>query len=143
MSYKLFYTNYTVDAVVQIKSLDVSVEGYYLSTQQLEELAGEDKQLTVQDRIKWDLQSLGLVALHMGSLGCKDRYYTFGKDDRVVLSDEVLMKRLKELRKNYSKKVVRLVEALLDGKQGSFDDIIEKDDRSRMRSSRVSSEDRS
>lgn len=125
MGYKLFYTNYTVDAVVQIKSLDVSVEGYYLSTQQLEELAGEDKQgYGVPDRVKWDLQSLGLLALNMGSLACKDRYYTFGSGDRVVLSDDVLMKRLKELKRVYSKKIVRLIEALLDGNQGSLDDII-------------------
>lgn len=38
MRYKLFYTNYTVDAVIQIKSLDTNVEEYCLSEYQLHAL---------------------------------------------------------------------------------------------------------
>ena len=35
MTYKLLFTNYTVDAVIQLKNLDTSLESYYLSTSQL------------------------------------------------------------------------------------------------------------
>lgn len=63
------------------------------------------------------------MALHMGTLTIKDKYYTYGDRDEIKLNEEVVMRRLKgiphintEFRKQYSKKTVRVVEALLEGR---------------------------
>jgi len=70
------------------------------------------------------MQSLGLVALHIGTLSIRDKYYTYGGKDEIKLNEEVVMRRLKgkpashlELRRNYAKKTVRMVEALLEGRE--------------------------
>lgn len=125
VNYKLLFTNYTVDAVIQLKNLDTNLESYYLSTSQLEQLQSNAADTSTQDdRYKSDMQSLGLVALHIGTLSIKDKYYTYGGKDEIKLNEEVVMRRLKgkhdiyvEFRKQYSKKTVKMVEALLEGRE--------------------------
>jgi len=41
------------------------------------------------------MQSLGLVALHIGSLSIRDKYYTYGEKDEIKLNEEVVMRKLK------------------------------------------------
>jgi hypothetical protein len=79
---------------------------------------------TQDDRYKSDMQSLGLIALHIGSLSIRDKYYTYGGKDEIKLNEEVVMRKLKgkplshiELRRQYSKKTVRMIEALLEGRE--------------------------
>lgn len=67
-----------------------------MSTSQLEQLQSSKPDTSSQeDRYKSDMQSLGLVVLHLGTLPIKEKYYTYADKDELKLSEEIVMKRLK------------------------------------------------
>jgi hypothetical protein len=50
---------------------------------------------TLEDRLKSDMQSLGLVVLYAGTLSLKDKYYIYDEKDEITLNEDVVMRRLK------------------------------------------------